>query len=212
MTDVKAINAAVNVRIQDLAIRVTDKSSDNISRDMNELMSLIMPKLRFYIWKFMPTEADTDDVLHDTLVKICASMGAYNINYMFTTWVFTIARNEALSWLNKRPKNIMDIDECMPVLANTMVDNSDSVRDYESTRESVLSDVYEAIQRVSIDEENFSLLEKDINRRKSKDIAVQYNMPENTVKTRIRAGRKRVRDHIMELYPELNTHMVIFEL
>ncbi len=212
MTDTKSVNAIANDRIQELANKVIDKGNKNTRQDMNELMSLLMPKLRFFVWGFMSSEDDTDDVLYNALEKICVSIKSYNPNYRFTTWAFNIAKNEALSWLNKMPKNQVDIDEIFYAVANSVVDDRDEVFEKETQREAVLVDVYEEIQRVSIEEGNLMLLEKDINNRKGKEIADMYDTCENTVKTRIRAGRKRVRESVLALHPELNARMVIFEL
>ena len=56
------------------------------------------------------------------------------------------------------------------------------------------------------------LLEKDINCRKCKEIAELYDMCENTVKTRIRAGRKRVRERVMEKHPDFMLKIVTVEI
>lgn len=218
--DVKSFNAEVNEHIQELAVRVTDKKNPNIRKDMNELMSLLTPKLRFFIWGFMSSEDDTDDVLYNSLEKICASINTYNSDFRFTTWAFKIGKNEALTWLNKMPRNVVDIDECFYAVSNSVIDDSAEIVEKEEERDAVLADVYSEIQRVAMEEDNLPLLEKDINRRKGKDIAEQYNTCENTVKTRIRAGRKRVRERIFEIHPDLRAKrknkpdaiMVVFEL
>ena len=203
MTDLKTVNAAANDRIQELAVLAIDKTNVRSRRDMNELVELIIPKLRFFIWGFMSTEADTDDVLYNTLEKVCINMGEYNSHYRFTTWAFNIAKNEALTYLKKMPKNVVDIDEYFYVLSNTLVDDSLDIFEKEVQRDDVLADVYDEIQRVAIEEGNLMLLEKDINRRKGKEIADRYEISENTVKTRIRAGRKRVRESVIEKHPDL---------
>jgi RNA polymerase sigma-70 factor (ECF subfamily) len=211
-TDAKSANAIANDRIQELAARVADKKNKNVRRDMNDLMVMIMPKLRFYVWGFMNSEDDTDDVLYNALEKICINIGTYNPAYRFTTWAFTIAKNEALTWLNKmRPEN-EDIDDHFYKIANMLIDDTEDVMEREVHRENILVEVYREIQRISVDEDNLMMLEKDINRRKGKDIAEQYGISENTVKTRIRAGRRRVREHVLQVYPELQSRRIILEL
>ena len=210
--DVKTFNAAVNERIQELANRVLEKKSVTRRKDLNEMVSLLTPKLRFFVWNFMASEADTDDVLYGTLEKICVSIDSYNPAFRFTTWAFNIAKNEALTWLNKRPKNVVDIDDYFYVLSNTLVDDSREILEKELACESVLADVYSEIQRVAIDGGNLMLMEADINQRRGKEIADMYDICENTVKTRIRAGRKRVRDSVMVMHPELKAKMVMFDL
>lgn len=208
----KNANAVANDRIQELAVKIADKKNETTRKDMNDLMVLLMPKLRFYVWGFMPTEDDTDDVLYNTLEKICVNIGSYNPAYKFTTWAFTIAKNEALTWLHKMRPQDEDIDDHFYKIANSVIDDTEEVMERETEHEAILVEVYSEIQRISVEENNLMMLEKDINRRKCKDIAKQYGVNENTVKTRIKAGRKRVRDHVIRVYPEMQSSRVIFNM
>jgi len=212
MSDLKKVNAIVNDRIQELAVLVKDKRNKNRRTDMNELMKLILPKLRFYVLGIVSSSDDSEDVLFNACEKICVSIDSFNPAFRFTTWSYNIAKNEAFTWLNKRPKNQIDIDEHFNAIANRMIDDTDEMIEREMNREAVISDVYEEIQRVSIEDENLMLLEKDINCRKCKEIAELYDMCENTVKTRIRAGRKRVRERVMEKHPDFMLKMVTVEI
>jgi RNA polymerase sigma-70 factor, ECF subfamily len=211
MSDLRK-NAIVNDRIQELAILAKNKKNVNRRSDMNELMKLIMPKLRFYVLGIVSSDDDSEDVLFNAIEKICINIDSFNPAYRFTTWTYNIARNEAFTWLNKRPKNQLDFDDHFNSIANSMVDDTDEMIERELAREAVISDVYEEIQRISIEDENLMLLEKDINNRKCKEIAELYDTCENTVKTRIRAGRKRVRDRIMEKHPDLTVKLVAVKI
>lgn len=212
MSDLKRVNAIVNDRIQELAILAKDKKNKNRRTDMNELMKLLLPKLRFYVLGIVPSDDDSEDVLFNAIEKICISIESFNPMFRFTTWSYNIAKNEAFTWLNKRPKNKIDIDEHFNAIANSMIDDTEEMIERELSREAVISDVYEEIQRVSIEDENLMLLEKDINCRKCKEIAELYGMYENTVKTRIRAGRKRVRERIIEKHPDFAFKIVTTEI
>lgn len=212
MSDLKRVNAIVNDRIQELAILAKDKKNKNRRTDMNELMKLLLPKLRFYVLGIVPSDDDSEDVLFNAIEKICISIESFNPMFRFTTWSYNIAKNEAFTWLNKRPKNKIDIDEHFNAIANSMIDDTEEMIERELSREAVISDVYEEIQRVSIEDENLMLLEKDINCRKCKEIAELYGMYENTVKTRIRAGRKRVRERVMEKHPDFAFKIVTTEI
>ena len=148
MSDLKKVNAIVNDRIQELAVLVKDKRNKNRRTDMNELMKLILPKLRFYVLGIVSSSDDSEDVLFNACEKICVSIDSFNPAFRFTTWSYNIAKNEAFTWLNKRPKNQIDIDEHFNAIANRMIDDTDEMIEREMNREAVISDVYEEIQRV----------------------------------------------------------------
>lgn len=204
-------NAAVNDRIQELAVK-SIKNGSIQSREMNDLISLLTPKLRFYIWGFLSNEEDTDDVLQNTLEKICLGFEGYDPAYRFTTWAYTIAKNEALGWNLRIPSNKIDLNDNFNVVAESILDNRTEILYKEQYREMVLVSVYDEIQKCAMEEGNLMFLEKDINKRKTKDIAIHYGINENTVKTRVKAGRKRVRDKMYEKYPELRGRRINFGL
>ena len=139
MSDLKRVNAIVNDRIQELAILAKDKKNKNRRTDMNELMKLLLPKLRFYVLGIVPSDDDSEDVLFNAIEKICISIESFNPMFRFTTWSYNIAKNEAFTWLNKRPKNKIDIDEHFNAIANSMIDDTEEMIERELSREAVIS-------------------------------------------------------------------------
>ena len=209
---VKSVNAVINDRIQELAEKAIDANNSNKNRDMNDLMTLLIPKLRFYVWGFLSSEADTDDVLFNALEKICIKMQTYDPAYRFTTWVYTIAKREALTWLEGNHGYTVDIDKCFYNVSNMFIDRMDVISDMEAKRDMIVTEICEEIQRIAIEDGNVMLMEADINDRKGKEIAEMYGISENTVKTRIRAGRKLVRNRITAMHPDLNIPATVFGL
>ena len=194
------LNAITNARIQAIAVKLV--GGDCSDSEINALMSLVMPKLRFYIWSYIRNDDDTNDVLLNTMEKIWGRRSLYKPEFKFTTWAFHIARNESLEWINKRRFGVCDIDDNYENISNIMVDDFADVMMRESAREDAISDVYEEIQRIAIDEGNLPLLEKDINKRKFTEIADTYNMSENTAKTRVFSGRREICKALSRKHPE----------
>jgi DNA-directed RNA polymerase specialized sigma24 family protein len=105
MAGFEELNREINDRIQKLSEIV--HKEEHTEREYNELASLIYPKLRFFIWKFCKNEIDTEEALHFTLVKVFKNICKYNpLSGRFTTWAFTIARNETLYYLDRKNKDI----------------------------------------------------------------------------------------------------------
>ena len=73
-TVVNPINVKINNQIQHLAELATDPTNISAKRHREDLMILLIPKLRFFIWKFFQNDEETEDVLHNALrrsVSVC---------------------------------------------------------------------------------------------------------------------------------------------
>ena len=95
-----------NVQTQDKAFR--------------ELMSLYKERLYWHIRKIVISHDDTDDVLQNTFVKVFRSIANFKAESKLYSWMYRIATNEAITFINKRAKkNNIDISE----MQHQLVDN-----------------------------------------------------------------------------------------
>lgn len=95
-----------NVQTQDKAFR--------------ELMSLYKERLYWHIRKIVISHDDTDDVLQNTFVKVYRSIANFKAESKLYSWMYRIATNEAISFINKRAKtNNIGISE----MQHQLVDN-----------------------------------------------------------------------------------------
>ena len=99
------LNKKINNRIQEISIKIHKKKYTK--KEYEEIAELVYPKLKYHIWKFCKNDLDTEEALHFTLVKIFNNIEKYNPESgRFTTWAFTIARNETLYYLDRKYKDI----------------------------------------------------------------------------------------------------------
>lgn len=193
------INRATNQRIQDIAFKFSD---DTISeKEKNELATLIYPKLKFYIWKFCKNDEDTEEALQWTLKKIFKNISKFDFNRgRFTTWIYTIARNETLFYIHIKNKTSFVSMES-GINPQSDIKDTDDLSDIESDFQNLynitLSEIYgiedSLLKNIAID--------KMINRDKVKNIADRYNINENTVKTKLRKVRVDLKDKILNEHP-----------
>jgi RNA polymerase sigma-70 factor (ECF subfamily) len=200
------LNKKINNRIQQLSILVHNK--ENTQREYDELAELIYPKLKYHIWKFCKNNLDTEEALHFTLVKVFNNIDKYNPeNGRFTTWAFTIARNETLYYLDRKHKDIPKYIEISTLYEDSEYNDQLSAEDKQNNHNEVtdifnktISQIYnlkdELLKNIAID--------KMVKNTKVKEIALKYGIPENTVKTKLRKARFEIRKSVIQEDPEVN--------
>lgn len=204
-------NKRSNQRIQEIAIKFTDNSITD--RERNELASLVYPKLNYYIWKFCKNDLDTSEALQWTLKKIFKNISKFDFERgRFTTWIYTIARNETLFYLHMKSKfKCVSIEDSSDPVSNTQEtdDFSNVEKDFQSLYDITVFEINEIpddlLKNIAIDK----MLKKD----KVKSIASRYDINENTVKTKLRKIRLDLKSKILNEHPNFKESLNhIFEI
>jgi len=80
-----------------------------------ELISLYKERLYWHIRKIVISHDDTDDVLQNTFIKVYKNIDKFNQESKLFSWMYRIATNEAITFINKRAKDrkatVSDIHE-----------------------------------------------------------------------------------------------------
>lgn len=75
----------------------------------NRLVDLYKERLYWQIRRMVLTHEDTDDVLQNTFIKAWQGLDAFRGEAQLSTWLFRIAANETLNFLErKRPAQSID--------------------------------------------------------------------------------------------------------
>ena len=210
MAGFEELNKEINNRIQELSEIV--HKEEHTEREYNELAALIYPKLRFFVWKFCKNEIDTEEALHFALVKIFKNICKYTpCSGRFTTWAFTIARNETLYYLDRKNKDIPPYIEISSLFVDSKYNDNLSFLEKNNNHNEVtdifnstISEIYnledELLKNIAID--------KMVNNEKVKEIAEKYGIPENTVKTKLRKARFEIRKSVIRKDPDVNRRLI----
>lgn len=192
-------NQQANERINYIASKFQDCSITE--RQKNELVELIYPKLKYFVWTFCRNEDDTVEALQWSLKKIFKNIDKFDFNKAkFTTWIYTITRNETLFYLYKRNQHPTVSLEYMSNGGDISIEyDSDGV---QSEIDHLYSETVSAINQIEDSTLRNIAIDKMIKNEKIKEISVKYDINENTVKTKLRKIRIDVRDSVLLKNPE----------
>ena len=86
-----------------------------------ELISLYKERLYWHVRKIVISHDDTDDVLQNTFIKIYKNIGKFKQESKLFSWMYRIATNEAITFINKRNKERkVDISEVQEHLVSNL--------------------------------------------------------------------------------------------
>ena len=78
-------------------------------------------RLYWHIRKMLIVHEDTDDVLQDTFVKAWKGLDAFRGEAQLSTWLYRIATNESITFLNqKRNKQMMPLEDAEYQLSQSL--------------------------------------------------------------------------------------------
>ena len=153
----------------------------------NELVKRYKDRLLNFVLRYFNNVEQAEDVVQDTLIKLYTHASYYKNVAKFSTWIFTIAKNNALTELRKNKRKKTD----------SLWTDDGQVIDINSKEESLDSKVQNeiAIDKLNkfLDEipENFrmAVVLRDFQELSYEEISKILEIPIGTIKSRINRGR-----------------------
>ncbi|MEM9336487.1 MAG: sigma-70 family RNA polymerase sigma factor [Patescibacteria group bacterium] len=153
-------------------------------------------KLGRYVTRLgVRTVEDRQDVLQEIFIKVYRNLNAFNPDLSFSSWIYRIAHNEAISWYRKRnvrPEGhlVGDSDEILGIIAS---ENDSSEVQFDKAinaveLESALMLVDEKYKQV--------LILRFFEHKEYEEISDILKIPVGSVGTLIHRGKKQLRDKI----------------
>lgn len=93
------------------------------TRDLafHRLVKLYQERLYWHIRKILLNHDDTDDVLQNTFVKVWKSIGNFREESALYTWLYRIATNEAITFLNsKKRRSLLPLNDVSDYLMENL--------------------------------------------------------------------------------------------
>lgn len=187
---------------------------------------VLSPRLRRFITGYLKTpqftQDDIDDCVSNSMTKIYMNIHQYNSYWNFSTWSYTIAKNEALKSIAKAKKlretPMMMLDRWSSVSDSKSMgewDVSKILKEcvdeyiYNPNYDSIDFDHSENLTRMILDEiKNMDpkykeiLWDREVNEMSYLDLAKKYDLNLNTLKVYIHKGRKILQKRLKKVYEE----------
>ncbi|HKJ42350.1 MAG TPA: sigma-70 family RNA polymerase sigma factor [Sunxiuqinia sp.] len=87
---------------QQIIAEIKDESTKQAA--FRELVTRYKERLYWHIRKIVLSHEDTDDILQNTFVKVWRNIDSFREESGLFTWLFRIATNESLTFLNQKKK------------------------------------------------------------------------------------------------------------
>lgn len=145
-------------------------------------------KLGRYVRRLMPgIGEDADDVLQEVFMKVYVNARGFDPSLSFSSWIYRIAHNEAVSWLRKkkaRPETVeLGDDDFQTFVA--------SVEEGQSEREQALTqDVVSRVLGAMSEKYRTALVLKFLEQKSYEEISDILRVPMGTVATLIHRAKK----------------------
>ena len=123
-------------------------------------------------------QGETDDIVQEVFIKIFRALGDFRGDSRLSTWIYRIARNEALNAIDKRRPQVIPIEDCADLPAAGESPEASYRRRIGRERLERLMERLEEKQRVAIEL-------RYIGDKSYEEIAEIMDIPLGTVKTYI---------------------------
>lgn len=170
----------------------------------------IKPGLTTYINKIVKDSEIAEDIAVNTLTKLWTKIDQYDPQYQITTWLYRIAFNEALGYINKRNRsssldqlsefgvevntagttNLNDLfDELEMMTEQDYIDEDNQIMEQYTAALNAMQNLKGMYKEIVVD--------RLVNNMKYDAIAEKYGISLQTVKNRIRRGKAIIAEKIV---------------
>ena len=103
--------------IDEAQLVVQLKSKTHKNQAFKELLKLYKERLYWHIRNIVKSHDDTDDVLQNTFIKIFKNIDNFKGDSQLFSWMYRIATNESITFINKKAKRLQVSNEDVQQLA-----------------------------------------------------------------------------------------------
>jgi RNA polymerase sigma-70 factor, ECF subfamily len=193
--------------IQSLAIDFVNERTES---NFKNLIERLKPGLLLFVRKYVGNNRDLcNEIVSQTFISIWEKIDQYDRIHNFSTWVYAIAKNDALGQLRLGKRNLSHEQLTENQSKTLRMYSGAFYMDLECvgpSGEELTQHLYDlTIKEINLLEEPYKtvMVEREVNKKQLQDIADSLEWNLNTVKTRLRKARQEIADNLTKKYPEL---------
>jgi len=192
--------------IQTIALDFVEKR-DNES--FTVLIDRLRPGLTSFVYRYIQDRDLINEVLSQTFISIWEKIDQYKSKYNFSTWVYAIAKNEALGQIRIKNKTLshdkLTENHSRVLKMHSPIDSLET-EVIGPVGENLIQQLYDAsLNAIHNLREPYKtvMIERQINGKQLQKIADELGWNTSTVKTRLRKARKDIAANLEKNYPDL---------
>lgn len=201
------IDRAMVRRNQQVLLQMTDEDlmiqfQQGVIDAFEILVRRYRERLLNYVYRYVSDREICEDILQETFLRVYRNRHSYRHIAKYSTWLYTIAGNLALSEYRKRKRHpLASLQSLGPRDETQEPDIPDETSTPERNAENAMNDAYlqEALGRVPEDFREAVVL-CDVQELTYEEIADITGLPMGTVKSRINRGRMKLRELLRDVY------------
>ena len=132
--------------------------------------------------------SDREELAQDVFLKAYFSLEKFRFESKFSTWLYTIAYREALSYLRKRAPITVEFE-------SNHLDQDQAPNEGEAEHTVVAEELLRALDALNIEDKTVVTL-YHLHNCSIEEIAVMVSKPEGTVKNQLFRARKKLKAHL----------------
>lgn len=179
---------------------LSDEDIVSLVRDDAEYFGYLIDRYEAKLGRYLVrlgvrTPEDRQDVLQDTFIKVYKNINAFDTRLSFSSWIYRITHNEAVSWFRKhsvRPEAHV-VGESDTILA--LMDGGQTDQEVQFDQTINAQQLEEALQQL---EKKYCdvLILRYFEHKEYDEISDILKIPIGSVGTLLHRGKKRLAEHI----------------
>jgi RNA polymerase sigma factor (sigma-70 family) len=176
-------------------------------RELSAIIAEQRPRLRNFIRKRVPNEADVEDLLQEVFYEVTSAYRLMEPVQRWSAWMFQVARNRIVDLFRKKRLQALGSDpiavseEGEPLLLEDVLPSPDAGPAEAYARKVLLEELEEALAELPAEQREV-FLAHEVEGQSFKEIAARTGVRENTLLSRKHYAVRHLRRRLQGIYDE----------